>query len=74
MTTKLEAVIKCNSVGDLLDELAKLAKDPEYQDILDASIDGPNGETFVGFKIIRRALSDRSEVIDFELFEDMLGS
>jgi hypothetical protein len=61
--------VKCDTVGDLLDELATLAKDPELSAIMDASIDGSGGETFVGFKIIRRTLSDKSQVIDFELFE-----
>jgi hypothetical protein len=36
---------------------------------LDASIDGPSGETFTGFSIISRKLSDGSEVLDFELLE-----
>lgn len=63
-------IIKCNTVGDLLDELANLAKDPEYQDVMDASIDGSGGEVFTRFKITKRKLSDKSEVIDFELIED----
>lgn len=65
-----EVIVKCNTVGDLLDELSKIAKDPETSDLMDASIDGPSCETFTGFKIVRRTLSDKSEVLDFELFED----
>lgn len=61
---------RCNTVGDLLDELAKIAKDHNTSDLLDATIDGPEGETFTGFRIVRRTLSDKSEVLDFELFAD----
>lgn len=67
---KIEAIVKCNTVGDLLDELAKIAKDPNTSDLMDASIDGSGGETFTGFKITRRTLSDKSTVLDFELFEE----
>lgn len=67
---KTEVVVKCNTVGDLLDELARIAKDPDTSDLLDATIDGPGGETFSGFKIVRRKLSDKSEVLDFELIEE----
>lgn len=64
------AKVKCNTVGDLLDELAQIAKDPDISNLLDASINGPNGETFIGFKIIAHTLSDGSEAFDFELYED----
>jgi len=69
---KTEMVLKCNcnTVGDLLDELAKIAKDQATSDLMDASIEGPGGETYTGFKIMRRTLSDKSQVLDFELFED----
>lgn len=67
---KTERRVKCNTVGDLLDELAKIAHDPEVSNLLDASIDGPGGEHFVGFRIIHRTFSDKSESLDFELFED----
>lgn len=70
MPKTIEATVTCNTVGDLLDELARIAKDPNASDLLDSTIDGPGGETFVGFKIIRRTLSDKSKVLDFELFED----
>ena len=69
-TEKVEVTVKCNTVGDLLDALAGIAKDHATSDLLDASIDGPGGEVFTGFKIVRRTLSDKSEVLDFELFED----
>jgi hypothetical protein len=69
MARNVVKIVECNTVGDLLDELAKLAKDPEYQAILDAPIESPI-ETFGGFKVLKRTLSDKSEVIDFELFEE----
>lgn len=62
--------IGCNTVGDLLDELVRISKDANISRVLDASIDGVSGETFTGFTMTRRKLSDRSEVIDFELTED----
>lgn len=62
--------VNCSTVGDLLDKLAELAKDSNTSDIMDASIDGAGGEVYTGFKVIRRKLSDGSEVIDFELFEE----
>jgi hypothetical protein len=70
MKDKVEIVIKCNTVGDLLDELAKIAKDPNLWDVLDATIDGSSGDVFTGFRIVRRTLSDKSKALDFELFED----
>ena len=67
MGRKIEAHVKCNTVGDLLDELARIAKDPNTSDLLDASIESANGDTFLGFRIVRRTLSDKSETLDFEL-------
>jgi len=67
---KLEAEIKCATVGDLLDELDRIAKDPELSGLLDSSIDSSDLDTFVGFKIFRRKLSDKSEVLDFELIPE----
>jgi hypothetical protein len=58
-------VIKVNTVGDLLDELARLAKLPEYHAVLDASIESPE-DVFNAFKIIRKTYKDGSELIDFE--------
>ncbi len=67
---RIESTVKCDTVGDLLDALAKIAKDTTTSDLMDASIEGAGGELFVGFRIIRRTLNDKSEVLDFELFED----
>lgn len=71
MATTMKIAVNCNTVGDLLDELSRIAKDPNTSDLMDASINGPNGEVFVGFKISRRTLSDKSEVLDFELIEEI---
>lgn len=38
---------------------------------MDSCILGPNGEVFTGFKIIRQRLSDKSEVLDFMLSEEV---
>lgn len=43
--------IACNTVGDLLDELARIAKDLDTSAVMDASIDGPDGESFTGFQL-----------------------
>jgi len=61
--------INVNTVGDLLDELAKIAKDPTLWDVLDSDIESSSGGTITAFKIVRRTLSDKSEVLDFELVE-----
>lgn len=37
---------------------------------MDATIDSSSGDTFTGFNVIKRKLSDQSEVIDFELSDD----
>lgn len=68
---KTVAVVKFNTVGDLLDELSAIAKDPELSSVLDSDVEGTSGELgiFTAFKITRRKLSDKSEVLDFELFE-----
>lgn len=66
--TQTELVVTCHTVGELLDELAKVARDPKTRDLMGASIDGPRGEIFWGFKIVRRILSDKSEILDFQLF------
>lgn len=63
------ARIKCNTVGDLLDELAKLANDSALWDVMDSEIESTGGDSFSGFTITRRKLSDKSEVLDFALFE-----
>ncbi len=62
--------IQCNTVGDLLDHLAALAKDPNRSDLMDATIEGADGETYTGFRIIEHTLSDKSVALDFELFGD----
>ncbi len=64
-------VVRCNTVGDLLDALAVLAKDSVYQDVMDASIDSHSGDCFTAFRITQRRLSDKSTVLDFELFEEL---
>jgi hypothetical protein len=66
---RIGQTIKCDTIGDLLNELVKIAQDPNSKAVLDASIDGPSGETFIGFNIIRRTLTDKSEVLDFELLD-----
>jgi hypothetical protein len=66
MEDKIEETVRCNTVGELLDALACRAS----TELMDAQIEGPGGETFTGFKVVRRTLSDKSEVLDFELFED----
>jgi hypothetical protein len=73
MKHTVDLVVQCDTVGDLLDALAQIAKDSHTSDLLDASIDGPNGEIFNRFKIVRRTLSDNSEVLDFELIEEDPG-
>ncbi len=63
-------VFKFNTVGDLLDELATIAKDPLTQDALDATVDGPDGASFTGFRIESEKLSDKSVVMNFYLTEE----
>lgn len=69
MQKTLETV-RCNTVGDLLDALTRVAKDTRICRLLDATIDGPYGETFTGFRILENTLSDGSTALDFELLED----
>lgn len=65
---KVKATYKCDTVGDLLDRLAEIAKDPELWDLMGATIEGA-GSDFNGFRIVERTLSDKSKVLDFELIE-----
>ncbi len=67
--TKVETVIKCDTVGDLLNELSAIAKNPELSGVLDSNIESYD-KVFFGFKIVRETLSDKSEVLNFEFFED----
>lgn len=73
---KVLKTVKCNTVGDLLDRLTEVAQSfkgsgaENMSDLLDATIDGPDGEVYTGFKIIQHKLSDGSNALDFELFED----
>lgn len=67
---KSEVKVSFDTVGDLLDELAELATDPELQEVMSAQVEGPGGETFDTFTITRKSLSDGSEVWDFELTEE----
>jgi len=61
------AVVHCDTVGDLLDELAAIAKNPDLDTLMDSSIES-NSDVFFGFKIITKTLSDGSRVLNFELF------
>lgn len=65
---KTEMVVRfnCDTVGELLDKLAEIAKDPALNAVMDAAIEGYS-DVFDGFKITRKILSDKSEVLDFEL-------
>lgn len=65
-----ERVIKCNTVGDLLDALAGIAKDAEYSRVLDASIES-DCATFIGFRIYTLTLPDESKFLGFELLEEI---
>lgn len=67
MDSKLLKWVEISTVGDLLDALAEVAKDPELSSALDASVES-GADTFTKFKIVRRTLSDKSEVLDFELY------
>ncbi len=68
-TTKILKTVKCCTVGDLLDALAEIARDPALQSVLDAQLEG-EGSSFDGFRVVENTLSDKSKVLDFELFED----
>lgn len=61
---------KVNTVGDLLDALAILAKSESLSAVMDSAIYGPNGEEFTSFYLRTITLSDKSEVINFEFVED----
>jgi hypothetical protein len=67
MKTLVMTTVKCETVGKLLDELAAIAKDRTVSSVLDAQIDTPMGGIATGFRIIRQTLSDKSEVLNFEL-------
>ncbi len=61
--------VSCDTVGDLLDALAEIAKDPEIWDVLSASLE--TCENIVtGFKITEDTLSDKSKVFNFEFIEE----
>ena len=61
-------VQKCNTVGELLDALTEIAKNPELAPVLDSSIES-DGAVFDRFKITQHLLTDNSPVLDFELME-----
>ncbi len=65
--TETLVTIKFDTLGDLLDELAKIAKDKSLWDVLSAAVDSESGDTFTQFTIVQRTLSDKSKVMDFEL-------
>ena len=65
MTTTTVATYKCDTVGELLDHLAEIAKDNQMASVLDSSIES-YGEVFDGFKITKTTLSDKSTVLNFE--------
>ena len=56
-----------NTVGDLLDVLAEIAKNPTLSDVLDACIESDCGNTFDRFRITEETLSDKSKILNFEL-------
>ncbi len=62
--------IHIDTVGDLLDRLAEIAKDPQLSRVLDSTVDGSGGEVFTQLRITTRTLSDKSKVLDFELEEE----
>lgn len=66
----LNTTFKTPTVGDLLDELARIARDPEVSGVLDAAIESRTGDTFTSFRIVTRTLSDGSQVLDFEFMEE----
>lgn len=70
MTNEVIATIKCNTVGDLLDELSVIAKNPELWGVLDSSVESYD-KVFFGFKITRQKLSDKSEILNFEFTENI---
>jgi len=67
-TPLINHVVKCDTVGDLLDALAAIAADPALQSVLDASIESAT-DVFSGFRITETVLSDRSTVLNFEFTE-----
>lgn len=73
MGKKVIASIAASTVGDLLDELARIAKDPALSDVLDAAIESDSPAAFIGFRIIEETLSDKSKVLNFELVEAKLA-
>lgn len=68
---KLEARCVFNTVNDLRNALNDIHRTADATSfVLDSSVYGPAGEIFTGFNIVRRRLSDKSEVLDLEFFED----
>lgn len=60
--------IQIDTVGDLLDALAKIAKDPLLSGLMDSAVES-DSLIFTHFRIIEQTLSDKSKVLNFELTE-----
>lgn len=65
---KLIVDFKCNTVGDLLDELSRIAEDPDLWDVMGSSLETTD-KVLGGFRITQETLSDKSKVLNFELYE-----
>lgn len=65
MKNKIVLAHKCDTVGDLLDKLAEIAKDKNLWDVMGSAIESTS-DVFTGFTITEATLSDKSKVLNFE--------